>query len=85
MEKFKVFVKKSAVKQLRSIPVPIQTKIQSSIKDRLSINPHIADGKHIKKLTDGYRLRIGDYRVFYYIEIKSVVVTSIMRRTSKTY
>jgi len=52
---------------------------------KLSTKPYIADGKHIKKLTEGYRLRVGDYRIFYYIEVKKVIVTSIVRRTSKTY
>lgn len=34
-----------------------------------------------------YRIRIGDYRVFYFIdeEIKEVVVVDIKRRTSQTY
>jgi len=85
VEKFKVFVKKSAVKQLRNFPIDIQTKIQNAISDRLSTSPHIADGKHIKKLTEGCRLRVGEYRVFYDIDVKDVIVTSIVRRTSKTY
>ena len=85
MEKFEVLVKKSALKQLRSFPNSIQNKIQETMLGRLSTKPFIADGKHIKKLTDGFRLRVGDYRVFYYIETKKVTVTSIVRRTSKTY
>jgi len=85
VEKFEVFVKKSALKQLRSFPKSIQDKILESMLGKLSTKPYIADGKHIKKLTEGYRLRVGDYRIFYYIEVKKVIVTSIVRRTSKTY
>lgn len=85
MEKFEVELKKSAVKQLRKFPRAIQNKIQDSILERLTNRPDIADGKHIKKLTEGYRLRVGDYRVFYDIELKIVTVTSIVRRTSTTY
>lgn len=85
MEKFEVLVKKTALKQLRSFPKSIQGKIQEAMLSRLSTKPYIADGKHIKKLNDGFRLRIGDYRAFYFIEIKKVVVTSVVRRTSKTY
>ncbi|MBI2012515.1 type II toxin-antitoxin system RelE/ParE family toxin [Candidatus Curtissbacteria bacterium] len=85
MEKFEVLIKKSALKQLRSFPKAIQDKIQEVMLDRLSVEPYLADGKHIKKLTEGYRLRVGDYRIFYYIETKNVIVTSIVRRTSKTY
>ena len=85
MEKFEVFVKKSAVKSLRKFPKPIQDKIQQAVLERLILRPDIADGKHIKKLTDGYRLRVGDYRIFYYIEAKKVTVTVIERRASTTY
>lgn len=85
MAKFNVVFKKSALKQLRSFPSSIQPKILDAIGIRLIETPFVADGKHIKKLTDGYRLRVGDYRVFYYIEGRIVTVTSIVRRTSTTY
>lgn len=34
-----------------------------------------------------YRIRIGDYRIFYFIdeEIKQVIVVDIKRRTTQTY
>lgn len=34
-----------------------------------------------------YRIRIGDYRVFYFIdeEIKTVIIVDVIRRTSQTY
>ena len=85
MEKFEVSVKKSALKQLRSFPNSIQVKIQQAMVERLTKKPYMADGKHIKKLMEGFRLRVGDYRIFYYIDSKEVIVTSIVRRTSKTY
>ena len=85
MGKFEVLVKKNALKQLRVFPKTIQDKIQEAMLVWLSQKPYIADGKHIKKLADGFRLRVGDYRVFYYIEKRIVMVTSIVRRTSKTY
>jgi len=84
VEKFEVEIKKSAVKGLRKFPKAIQSKILSNIEQFLQVKPHIADGKHIKKLNEGYRLRVGDYRIFYYIEHKTVIITSIVRRTSKT-
>ncbi len=84
-EKFKVFFKKSSLKQLRRIPSDIQNKILINIEDFLCVSPMIADGKHIKKLTEGYRLRVGSFRIFYFVELKLVTVTSIVRRTSTTY
>ena len=85
MGKFNVVFIKSALKQLRSFPSSTQPKISDAINIRLIDTPYVADGKHIKKLTDGYRLRVGEYRVFYYIESRVVTITSIVRRTSTTY
>jgi len=77
--------KKSALKQLRKLPKQIQTGILKSITTYLVDSSHIADGKHIKKLTGGYRLRYTNYRIFYYINKNTVMITSIVRRTSTTY
>jgi len=85
VEKFNIFIKKSALKQLRSLPFSFQTKILQQIKMRLAPNPFFADGIHVRKLTEGFRLRVGDYRIFYYIHGKEVVITSMVRRTSTTY
>jgi len=83
--KFNVSLKKSAIKRLRLLPKSTQDLILNSIATHLTTTPHIADGKHIKKLTDGYRLRVGNYRIFYYLEAKELIITSIVRRTSTTY
>jgi len=85
VEKFKVVIKKSSLKQLRLLPKTIQDRILSSVSTNLATKPYITDGKHIKKLTEGYRLRVGDYRIFYYIEGKTVTIVSFVRRTSTTY
>lgn len=85
MAKFKASLKKSAIKQLRNLPPAVQKKILGSISSYLVRSPYLADGKHVKKLTDGYRLRVGNYRIFYYIEGQIVIITSIVRRTSTTY
>lgn len=85
MAKFNVVFKKSALGQLKSFPSSIQPKILDAISGRLVEKPFLADGKHIKKLIEGYRLRVGDYRVFYDIESQVVTITSVVRRTSKTY
>lgn len=85
MAKFDVVFKKSALKQLKSFPLFVQPKILDAVSVRLIEKPFLADGKHIKKITDGYRLRVGDYRIFYYIESQVVTITSVVRRTSTTY
>lgn len=85
MVKFKVVFKKSALKQLRKFPISTQKQILTTISKKLSKSPYLADGKHIKKLAEGYRLRIGNYRIFYFIESTTVTITSIVRRASTTY
>lgn len=85
MARFEVKFKKSALKQLRLIPKSLQRLILDSVSSFLTNKPYLADGKHIKKLTEGYRLRVGNYRVFYYIEGDVVTITSVVRRTSTTY
>jgi len=85
VEKFEVVIKKSALKQLKKFPVSVQSQILASIKEKLTKSPYIPDGKHIKKLTEGYRLRIDNYRIFYFIQKTTVTITSIVRRTSTTY
>lgn len=85
MARFEIVFKKSALKQLRKFPTSTQAQITKAISDKLSNNPYVVDGIHIKKLTEGYRLRSGNYRIFYYIEASLVTITSIVRRTSTTY
>lgn len=85
MEKFRVVFKKSVLKQLRLLPQVTQSRILKTISVSLVNTPYVADGKHIKKLTEGYRLRVDNYRIFYYIDAKIVTITSIVRRTSTTY
>lgn len=85
MAKFEVGFRKSALKQLRSLPKSFQKLILGSISSFLTERPYLADGKHIKKLAEGYRLRVGNYRFFYDIEGEAVIITSVVRRTSTTY
>ena len=85
MGKFNVVFTKSALKQLRLLPSLVQSKITDSVNVRLVTVPYLADGKHIRKLTTGYRLRVGEYRIFYIIESTDVTIKSVVRRTSSTY
>ncbi|MBT6340799.1 MAG: type II toxin-antitoxin system RelE/ParE family toxin [Desulfobacula sp.] len=66
MAKYKIRVKKSAEKELRKIPKKKLIKIIDQIGS-LADNPHPPGSK---KLTnqEKYRIRIGNYRVLYYVE-----------------
>ena len=68
MEKYKIFIKKSAVKELESIPKRDLQKIIKKI-EALSEDPL---PRGVQKLShhERYRIRQGDYRIVYSIEKK---------------
>lgn len=58
-----------------------KTKIRKAIEERLTINPEIY-GKPLRKSLKGYRkLRVGDYRVIFLLEIDVVKVLVIQHRS----
>jgi mRNA interferase RelE/StbE len=80
MEKYKIEVKKSAVKELNAIPPKDLKKVLKKIRD-LSDNPR---PQGCIKLTnqENYRIRMGNYRILYSIEddILTVYVDELLRR-----
>ena len=85
MTKFKVFLSRTAVSQLKTLNKKIEERIKTGIKN-LENGPFLArSGADIKKLVSKsdpplYRLRIGDYRVIFFVIDKSVKVTEIFPR-----
>lgn len=75
---YEIVFKKSAAKELQSLPQKIQQKILDAVQ-LLSLNPY-TELLQIKKMrgTDSlYRVRIQDYRVIYLIENQIIKVTII--------
>ncbi len=66
--KYSLFILKSAQKDLAKCPINIYNRIRDSIRS-LADNPR---PKNSRKLVgrDGWRIRIGDYRVIYGIDDK---------------
>ena len=64
---YSIGLKKSAIKELASIPKPFNQHIASAI-DSLSNNPRPEGVKKLKGEEDAYRIRVGDYRIIYTIE-----------------
>ncbi len=60
---YKVKVEKKVAKKLSKIPPPYYSKIKSAILD-LANEPRPSGCKKLKG-REGYRIRIGDYRVIY--------------------
>ena len=80
MEKYKISIKKSAVKELETIPKEYLSKIISRIRS-LSESPR-PSGSQKLSAKEQYRLRQGDYRIIYAIEDdeKTVQIVKIGHR-----
>ncbi len=72
MAKYKVYFKPTAEKELSNLPKHIGESTISKI-DALTENPRPRTSKKLKG-EDSYRLRVGDYRVVYYIDDKSKTI-----------
>jgi mRNA interferase RelE/StbE len=73
MKRYRITFLPGARRQFTKLPKNIQKRLQKAI-DGLSTNP-LPDG--VKKLTDGdntYRIRVGDYRIIYYIFNTELIV-----------
>ncbi len=55
--------------------------------DEMEDNPSQGDIRKLRGGREGFRRRVGDWRIFFdlYSDERRVVVTGIERRTSKTY
>ena len=75
MGKYKVQIKKSAVKEINSLPHRDLRNILDKIAT-LSDNPRPHDCKKLSA-QEKYRVRFGDYRILYSIEDVILVVTIV--------
>jgi mRNA interferase RelE/StbE len=75
-----------ARKSLKRIPPDDRARIRFAI-DAMEENPLLGDVRKLKGGQEGFRRRVGDWRIFFdiYPEEQRVVVTGIERRTSTTY
>jgi mRNA interferase RelE/StbE len=72
---YQVTIKRSAIKALEKINDPDYTKIKSAISDLVN-NPRPQGYKKLKG-RDGYRIRVGDYRIIYDIFDNTLTVDVI--------
>lgn len=77
---YRLEVSRTAHRQIRRLPMQTQERINSVIA-RLAENPRPSG---VKKLTarEGYRVRVGDYRILYKINDKAetVIIYRVMSR-----
>ena len=80
MEKYKITLKRSAVKELEAIPKDDLQKIIKRIQD-LALNPRPAGSQKLSH-SENYRVRQGDYRIVYVIygDVQTVEIYKIGHR-----
>jgi len=72
MEKYKVEIKRSAVKEIKALPSPVIRKILARIAS-LSEDPRPPQSLKLSG-EEKYRIRCGDYRILYAIQDKVLTV-----------
>lgn len=80
MSKYQVFVQPSAQKEIEKLPKSAQAKVLKALV-ALGENPRPANCKKLVG-TDSWRVRLGEYRIVYWIEdnILSVEVVRVAHR-----
>lgn len=74
---WKVVYRESVKKDLKSISKDIQYILRKAIEEKLMTNP-IKFGLPLRRSLKGYmKLRVGDYRIIYFIDKKRVIVEVI--------
>lgn len=80
--------KPKAIKQLRKLPARDNQRIRASVSAELS---DLSQARQVTALTNhvyGYRLRVGDYRVFFDVldgAICIVLIEEVKKRDERTY
>lgn len=72
MEKYKIEFKKTATKELNSLPNKEIKKIINAI-NQLVVNPRLTSSKKLSA-SEYYRIRVGDYRILYEIKDQLLIV-----------
>ena len=79
---YQIRIKPSAEKEMRNFPPQLFRRIAAKIRE-LKENPKpFPNCRKLEKPLEGYRIRVGDYRVFYMIEEKTntVFIFKVMHR-----
>lgn len=81
-DSYSIIWKNSAKKELRKIPKKELLSILNEV-EKLTSNPFPSNHKKIQGTNDTYRLKIGNYRVVYYLENDELIIEIIRVRHRK--
>lgn len=82
-----IYWQPKALRQLRKIDTQSNARIRKAITDELS---DLSVARNVKALTDheyGFRLRVGNYRVFFNFDgaVHIVMIEEVSKRDERTY
>ena len=83
-KKWVVAITGPAQKSLKRIPIQDQLRVRAAM-DEMEVNPFQGDVRKLKGDRNGFRRRVGDWRIFDPYPDQRIVITGIERRTSTTY
>jgi mRNA interferase RelE/StbE len=76
---YKVALRRSATKELATLSSENQTRVARALID-LASNPFPTGVKKLKA-RNGYRIRVGDYRIVYTVERDLLIISAIGHRS----
>lgn len=77
---YQVIIKKGAIKDIAALPKPYKKKVSNKI-DLLKTNPRPRGAQPVKNFGEnGYRIRVGDYRILYQINDRKIEVLVVRIR-----
>jgi mRNA interferase RelE/StbE len=76
---YRLLIKRSAERDLRRLPRPLFQRISRNIL-ALGDDPRPAGARKLKGALEGWRIRVGDYRVIYQIDDGNHRVTVVRLR-----
>ncbi|MDZ8092101.1 MAG: type II toxin-antitoxin system RelE/ParE family toxin [Nostoc sp. DedQUE05] len=77
MNQYKIEFSNTAFKQFKKLPIKVRTRIQTKI-DELADNPRPNGVVKLEDSDNGYRIRVGSYRVIYDI-FDDVLIVSVVK------
>lgn len=79
----KIELRKSAIKDLKSIVEPYKTQIHNKLIE-LKRFPEVQNIKKLTNFEPAYRLRVGNYRVLFDILDETIIIARVLHR-QKSY
>lgn len=79
----KIELRKSAIKDLKSISEPYKTQIHNKILELRSF-PNIQNIKKLTNFEPAYRLRVGNYRILFDVLDDIIIIGRVLHR-QKSY